>query len=96
MVMRTNITAHVAWKCMGNMDSKTVGPGRPGDLSPGLSQYSSNVLRRSGIAVVRTQILSRRGTHAQSLCNAAWGCPPSRECATDTREKESPLTVYDP
>ncbi|OWM72483.1 hypothetical protein CDL15_Pgr021200 [Punica granatum] len=31
---------------------KTVGPGRPRDLSPGLSQYSSNVLRRSGIAVI--------------------------------------------
>ncbi|PKI67484.1 hypothetical protein CRG98_012068 [Punica granatum] len=30
------------------------------------------------------------------LCNAAWECPPSRERATDAREKESPLTIYDP
>ncbi|PKI38544.1 hypothetical protein CRG98_041066 [Punica granatum] len=29
-------------------------------------------------------------------CNAAWECPPSWGRATDTREKESPLPVYDP
>ncbi|PKI64036.1 hypothetical protein CRG98_015568 [Punica granatum] len=29
-------------------------------------------------------------------CNAAWECPPSRGRATDEREKESPLSVYDP
>ncbi|OWM86982.1 hypothetical protein CDL15_Pgr016019 [Punica granatum] len=28
-------------------------------------------------------------------CNAAWECPPSRGRATDAREKESPLPVYD-
>ncbi|PKI45278.1 hypothetical protein CRG98_034328 [Punica granatum] len=28
--------------------------------------------------------------------NAAWECPPSRGRATDAREKESPLPVYDP
>ncbi|PKI62774.1 hypothetical protein CRG98_016833 [Punica granatum] len=31
-----------------------------------------------------------------ALCNAAWECPSSRGRATDTREKESPLPVYDP
>ncbi|PKI65858.1 hypothetical protein CRG98_013762 [Punica granatum] len=30
------------------------------------------------------------------LCNAAWECPSSRGRATDAREKESPLPVYDP
>ncbi|PKI39219.1 hypothetical protein CRG98_040388 [Punica granatum] len=29
------------------------------------------------------------------LCNAAWECPPSWGRATDPREKESPLPVYD-
>ncbi|OWM70980.1 hypothetical protein CDL15_Pgr013161 [Punica granatum] len=29
-------------------------------------------------------------------CNAAWECPPSQGRATDVREKESPLPVYDP
>ncbi|PKI70224.1 hypothetical protein CRG98_009416 [Punica granatum] len=29
-------------------------------------------------------------------CNATWECPPSRGRATDVREKESPLPVYDP
>ncbi|PKI57556.1 hypothetical protein CRG98_022027 [Punica granatum] len=29
-------------------------------------------------------------------CNVAWECPPSRGRATDAREKESPLLVYDP
>ncbi|PKI45795.1 hypothetical protein CRG98_033802 [Punica granatum] len=29
-------------------------------------------------------------------CNAAWECPPSRGRATNAREKESPLPVYDP
>ncbi|PKI59408.1 hypothetical protein CRG98_020167 [Punica granatum] len=29
-------------------------------------------------------------------CNAAWECPPSGGRATDAREKESPLPVYDP
>ncbi|PKI41458.1 hypothetical protein CRG98_038157 [Punica granatum] len=29
-------------------------------------------------------------------CNAAWECPPSRGRATDARERESPLPVYDP
>ncbi|PKI56020.1 hypothetical protein CRG98_023607 [Punica granatum] len=29
-------------------------------------------------------------------CNVAWECPPSRGRATDAREKESPLPVYDP
>ncbi|PKI63435.1 hypothetical protein CRG98_016102 [Punica granatum] len=41
---------------------------------------------------VYTQILISSG-HA---CNAAWECPPSRGRTTDTLEKESPLTVYDP
>ncbi|PKI63926.1 hypothetical protein CRG98_015707 [Punica granatum] len=30
------------------------------------------------------------------LWNAAWEYPPSRGRATDAREKELPLTVYDP
>ncbi|PKI56565.1 hypothetical protein CRG98_023034 [Punica granatum] len=30
------------------------------------------------------------------LFNAAWECPPSRGRATDAREKESPLLVYNP
>ncbi|PKI70473.1 hypothetical protein CRG98_009143 [Punica granatum] len=51
---------------------------------------------RTGCTSVRTRISSRRGTHARSLCNAARDCPPSRGRATDAREKESPLTVYDP
>ncbi|PKI30926.1 hypothetical protein CRG98_048683, partial [Punica granatum] len=25
-----------------------------------------------------------------------WECPPSRGSVTDTREKESPLPIYDP
>ncbi|PKI40747.1 hypothetical protein CRG98_038858 [Punica granatum] len=29
-------------------------------------------------------------------CNAAWECPPFWGRATDAREKESPLPVYDP
>ncbi|PKI41210.1 hypothetical protein CRG98_038398 [Punica granatum] len=29
-------------------------------------------------------------------CNVAWECPPSRGRATDAREKESPLPVYNP
>ncbi|PKI40317.1 hypothetical protein CRG98_039295 [Punica granatum] len=45
---------------------------------------------------VRTRISSHRGTHARSLRNAAWEYTPSRGRATDAREKESPLTVYDP
>ncbi|PKI47796.1 hypothetical protein CRG98_031812 [Punica granatum] len=45
---------------------------------------------------VRTRISSRRGTHAQSLRDAAWECPPSRGRATDTREKESPLAILRP
>ncbi|PKI60727.1 hypothetical protein CRG98_018888 [Punica granatum] len=45
--------------------------------------------------VVPTRISSRRGTRARCLCNTAWECLPSRGRATDTREKESPLTVYD-
>ncbi|PKI75683.1 hypothetical protein CRG98_003943 [Punica granatum] len=28
-------------------------------------------------------------------CNVSWECPPSRGRATDAREKESPLPVYD-
>ncbi|PKI57118.1 hypothetical protein CRG98_022489 [Punica granatum] len=45
---------------------------------------------------VRTRISSRQGTHARNLCNAAWECPPSWGRVTNTHEKESPLTVYDP
>ncbi|PKI50875.1 hypothetical protein CRG98_028738 [Punica granatum] len=45
---------------------------------------------------VRTRISSHRGTHARSLRNAAREYPPSRGRAMDAREKESPLTVYDP
>ncbi|PKI64479.1 hypothetical protein CRG98_015127 [Punica granatum] len=37
--------------------------------------------------------LTPKGTHARSLCNAAWECPPSRGRATDAREKESPLAI---
>ncbi|PKI58158.1 hypothetical protein CRG98_021446 [Punica granatum] len=40
--------------------------------------------------------ISDEGTNARSLRNAAWEYPPSRGRATDAREKESPLTVYDP
>ncbi|PKI56240.1 hypothetical protein CRG98_023371 [Punica granatum] len=63
-----------------------------------LRQYTLYHIVRllSKIDPVRTRISSRRGTHARSLRSAAWECPPSRGCATDTREKESPFTVYDP
>ncbi|PKI39686.1 hypothetical protein CRG98_039919 [Punica granatum] len=61
--------------------------GRPFDASS-----APNVSR----STVRTRISFRRGTHARSLCNVAWECPPSRGRATDAREKELPLTVYDP
>ncbi|PKI48231.1 hypothetical protein CRG98_031386 [Punica granatum] len=29
------------------------------------------------------------------LDSAAWECPPSWGCVTNTREKESPLPIYD-
>ncbi|PKI50973.1 hypothetical protein CRG98_028635 [Punica granatum] len=45
---------------------------------------------------VRTRISSHRGARARSLRNAAWEYPSSRGRATDAREKESPLTVYNP
>ncbi|PKI46719.1 hypothetical protein CRG98_032895 [Punica granatum] len=48
------------------------------------------------IHLVRTQISSRRDMHARSLCDAAWECPPSWGRATDTRDKESLLTIFDP
>ncbi|PKI62834.1 hypothetical protein CRG98_016785 [Punica granatum] len=46
--------------------------------------------------IVRTRISSRRARMREPKCNAAWECPPSRGRATNTREKESPLPVYDP
>ncbi|PKI35955.1 hypothetical protein CRG98_043655 [Punica granatum] len=46
------------------------------------------------IGLVRTQILISSGHACARLCNAAWECPPSQGPATDAREKESPLPVY--
>ncbi|PKI35272.1 hypothetical protein CRG98_044335 [Punica granatum] len=45
---------------------------------------------------VGNRILISSGHACARLCNAAWEHPPSRGRAMDAREKESPLTVYDP
>ncbi|PKI41998.1 hypothetical protein CRG98_037616 [Punica granatum] len=43
-----------------------------------------------------TSSAASKGPACVLLDRAAWECPPSQGCVTDTREKESPLPVYDP
>ncbi|PKI73798.1 hypothetical protein CRG98_005782 [Punica granatum] len=59
--------------------------------SPNILSVSSGVAKLCApeLRLVRARMRAPK-------CNAAWDCPPSRGCATDAREKESPLPVYDP
>ncbi|PKI74236.1 hypothetical protein CRG98_005357 [Punica granatum] len=53
--------------------------------------------------VIRSRVARGRGPECRVssgpawalLDHAAWKCPPTRGCVTDTSEKESPLIVYD-